>query len=434
MPRSVEASTATRVEPPFLASEPPPLAVRGLSLVLIAGVSAALLLAGLLKLPVTATGRFVLVPVRGADPVRAPRRGIASEVNAVEGQAVPEGAPLFTIRSELASDRVGEEQSLQIRVQGAEERLANASRRHDSRVRADEEEARRLGRRAAALAHEIELTRQRLALAQRLADTADRLYAEKLGPLDQSLLRRMEVSQTEASIARLEGEHEQAVSAVAKLRREMEVRERELEESVREVNEEIRRSKARLAALRESPVTSSEGKIAVRAPCAGALLRLVVRAPGAVVNEGDVLCEVTCEGEVLQAEIAVDESGAGLTKVGQPAKLYYDAFPYERHGVRYGVVRWIGPAARGREGKETPAIRVLAALQDNTFRVAGEPYPILPGMAGRAEVIVDRRSALSYLLDPVRGLRESMDPGPPRALPERRHGDSSALPGESAKQ
>ena len=53
-----------------------------------------------------------------ADPVRAPRRGIASEVGIVEGQVISLGAPLFTLRSELASDRAAYVNGTELIVDG----------------------------------------------------------------------------------------------------------------------------------------------------------------------------------------------------------------------------------------------------------------------------------------------------------------------------
>jgi hypothetical protein len=44
--------------------------------------------------------------------------------------------------------------------------------------------------------------------------------------------------------------------------------------------------------------------------------------------------------------------------------------------------------------------------------VRDAPYPLLPGMTGRAEIIVAEQSALAYVLEPVRALREDLGRGP----------------------
>ena len=69
------------------------------------------------------------------------------------------------------------------------------------------------------------------------------------------------------------------------------------------------------------------------------MLRLAVQRAGAVVREGETLCELACAGERLQAQLALPPSGVGQIKPGQPVKLLYDTFPYQRYGVRQGTVR-----------------------------------------------------------------------------------------------
>jgi hypothetical protein len=44
--------------------------------------------------------------------------------------------------------------------------------------------------------------------------------------------------------------------------------------------------------------------------------------------------------------------------------------------------------------------------------VQGRRRPVLPGMTGRAAVIVGRRSLASYAIEPLRQIRESLASGP----------------------
>ena len=86
------------------------------------------------------------------------------------------------------------------------------------------------------------------------------------------------------------------------------------------------------------------GDLVVTAPCAGTVLRIMVSAAGAVVQAGDALGEVACAGERLQIELALGQQAVARVREGQGAKLLYDAFPYQRFGVKFGRVRWVGPA------------------------------------------------------------------------------------------
>jgi multidrug efflux pump subunit AcrA (membrane-fusion protein) len=141
------------------------------------------------------------------------------------------------------------------------------------------------------------------------------------------------------------------------------------------------------------------------APCSGTILRLRVKGGGAVVREGDVLCELVCEGEMLQAEILIPESGVGRIREGQGVKLLYDAFPYQRFGVKRGTLRWLSPASL------SAAFRALADVEDESVVVSGQPRRLMPGMGGRAEIVIGKRSIISYVFDPVRQLKESLSDG-----------------------
>ena len=70
-----------------------------------------------------------------------------------------------------------------------------------------------------------------------------------------------------------------------------------------------------------------------------------MNAPGAVVQDGEVLAELACAGERLQAEVNVTPSGTGRIEPGQHVRLLYDAFPYQRYGIKHGTVRWVSPAS-----------------------------------------------------------------------------------------
>jgi len=138
-------------EAPFLDGEPPHLAARFLTLLLLVGFVVAIAASCAIRLPETISSPFVLVPGHGADPIRASRGGVVAAVRLSEGQAIERGAPVFVIRSSAAGDRSSELRSLETQVNGAEDSRLNARQRHESQRRADEEELRRLSTRAAYL-------------------------------------------------------------------------------------------------------------------------------------------------------------------------------------------------------------------------------------------------------------------------------------------
>ena len=127
-------------------------------------------------------------------------------------------------------------------------------------------------------------------------------------------------------------------------------------------------------------------------------------------REGDTLAEVACDGAPLQGELVLPQAGVPLVQKGQGVKLRFDAFPYQRYGVRFGTVRWLGPA--GLSVQDSGAFRAIVDLTESSIRVRGKMRPLLPGMGGQADIVVGRRSLVSYAFEPLRALKESFADAP----------------------
>jgi membrane fusion protein, hemolysin D len=459
---------------PFLEGEPPHWAARGLSLLILVVFVAGVIASVVITLPETVSSPFVLVPGHGADPIRASRGGTVTAVRLAEGQAVTRGAPAFVIRSAVAGDRSAELRSLETQVTGADDSRLNARQRYESQRRADLEEERRLSSRAAHLrdklaeqrglrdvrearfkrdleiqGNEIEITQRELGLkrtqygvARELADRLEkahdqgmiswleynnrRLEATRLEVEGQQLERSVETARLKLNQLRaeyqtweidwrvtgsaLESESREVQAALAALRQTTAARAAEQRELERRLTEDTAKTRIRVASLRDELEQTRGAELTVTAPCEGSVLRLAVNAPGAVVQEGDALAEVACAGERLQAEVSVAPSGAGRIKPGLGVRLLYDAFPYQRYGVKHGTVRWVSPASV--VVKDRLVFRVLVDLDEHAVRVRDETRALMAGMGGRADVVVGRRSVISYAFEPVRMLRESLSDRP----------------------
>jgi multidrug efflux pump subunit AcrA (membrane-fusion protein) len=466
----VRAAAAVDERPEFFEGEPPHWAARGLAWVLILVFGAAAVASVVIRVPETISSSLVLVPTRGTDPIRASHGGVVAAVRVREGQAAMQGEAAFTIRSSSVGDRSAELGALDTQLAGVDDSRSNARQRYDSQRGADEEEAARLGRRALHLARkldeqralrsvrqtryrrdveiqqneidimqkEIEVRRTQHGLARELADRMERFnrdgtiswleynsrrleatkLAGELHQLDRMLENtRLKLSQLQAehesweidwklAVGDLESENREIQGSREKLRQAAAARDAEFHELDRRFAEDSAKARIRAAALREDLAASHGGELTVGTPCSGTVLRLHVKAAGAVVHEGDVLADLACAGERLQAELSVPPSGVGRIKAGQAVKLFYDAFPFQRYGVRYGTVRWVSPASV--TVKDQPVFRVLADVDSDTIQVRREPRRLLAGMGGRADVVVGRRSLLSYAFEPIRQLKETL--------------------------
>jgi len=402
-------------ETAFLESDPPHWAARGLSLLIIVLFALGLIAAALVHVPETVSGRFTLVPITGTDPVRTAREGIVTEVRAHAGDSVALGAPLFIIRSASVNDRTADRRTLETQRRGNTERLLLLDQQYRGSRRAESADARRLQSRATSLERLIKSKTRRLGVMQEIADSS--VAGAERGALGTVEAQRLELD------ARTAGEEvETATNDLAETRADLVrldqaiiTRQLEYRQAHATIEEALERDGIRVSSLGRDLINSSDSGFVLVAPCAGTLLQLRVNAPGAVVREGDVLAEVACQGAPLQGELMLPQAGVPLVQRGQGVKLRFDAFPYQRYGVRFGTVRWLGPA--GLSAQDSGAFRAIIDLSENSIRVRGKMRPLLPGMGGQADIVVGRRSLVSYAFEPLRALKESFADAPADSTP-----------------
>jgi membrane fusion protein len=395
----------------FLDLDPPHWAARGLAYFIITIFALMILALLVVHVPEVVSGRFALIPTQGTDPVRAPRDGVVSEVTSVEGGRVRADSMLFLLRSPSMADRSAEQRTLQTNLKADEGRLAIATSQLETRRRADEAEGHRLADQVTYLDRLVASKNRRLALTRELADSASSgARTGSVGRVEASRLE-LEVVTLAEEVQGAENDRDEAKAAIKRLEQDAAARELEFQETKRGLMESMETERIRIASLEADLVNSTDKGMVVRAPCAGTVLRLRVGAPGAVVREGEILSELACEGDRLQAELILPQAGVPLVQAGQQVKLRFDAFPYQRYGIRFGTVRWLGPS--GVTSKDSGAFRALVDVTDQAFRVRGQMQPLLPGMGGQGDILVGRRSLVSYAFEPIRALKENFAE-PPR--------------------
>jgi membrane fusion protein len=394
----------------FLAFAPPHWAARGLSYAIIGVVLIAAIASIIIKLPETVTADFVLVPARGTDPIKATRQGIVNQVFVSEGQMVNQGDVIATLKSESVGDRAAELMTVQTQLAGAGESFINAKTKFTAQTLADEQEIRKFTARIEHLEGLIALKRQQLTLLKQMAESFEKLYQQGIASRAQWTQRQLEVTDLQAELEKLIAEENETRTVIEKLKLDGSARRADFKEVERTYREATATGEIRVAALRSGLAGSDGNEIRLTAPSAGTILRLHVKNSGAVLHEGETVAELISAGERLHAELRVPEAGMGKLKTGQGVKLKYDAFPYQRYGVKYGLVTWLSPATI--ESKDGPSFRAQVEISENEVLIQGLSRPLSAGMSGKAEIVIGKRSLIEYIFEPLRQLKENVSDVP----------------------
>jgi len=96
---------------------------------------------------------------------------------------------------------------------------------------------------------------------------------------------------------------------------------------------------------------------------------------------------------------------------GQEVRILYEAFPYQQFGTYRGRVKNISQTiltksdASGPIELKEPAYRITAALDRPDIDAYGKRIPLQADMLLRADIILEKRSFMSWFLDPLLSLR-----------------------------
>jgi multidrug efflux pump subunit AcrA (membrane-fusion protein) len=104
----------------------------------------------------------------------------------------------------------------------------------------------------------------------------------------------------------------------------------------------------------------------------------------------------------VEAEIDVATTDVGFIQVGDPVHLKLDAFPYIRHGLAKGVVKSISEGSFTVDINNSPVnpyFKVRVTITELRLRDVPPDLRLIPGMTLIADIMVGKRTILSYLTE-----------------------------------
>lgn len=355
-----------------------------------------------------ATGE--LVPMKGVLNVTPVVSGTVTEVFVREGQAVERGAPLIALSSEIAT-RLGDERAQigeQLRRQrvSLERDLAAQATLGDEAVRDLRLQGSLLRAQATQAGEQLAQRRRQVALArEKLARW--RALREQ-GYVSNGQLAEQEATALDADVGVREATRQQLDLAqqLAKVAQQLRaapvdtaVRQREIERQLADVDQRLVENEAQRATM-------------LRAPRAGTVAALLVE-PGRTVGAGETVAELLPEGAQLAARLMVPSRAIGFVREGDRVVLRYQAYPHQKFRQQYGRVSAISDTAlspreiavlTGDKGAHESLYRVVVALDRQDVEVYGRTEPLRAGMAVEADVLLEHRSLIEWLFEPLYAL------------------------------
>ncbi len=153
--------------------------------------------------------------------------------------------------------------------------------------------------------------------------------------------------------------------------------------------------------------------VTLTSPSDAVVLDIAKLSLGSVVQGGGSFFTLVPLGTELEAEVQIDSKDVGYVKLGDISRLKLDAYPFQQHGVLDGEVRTVSEDAfrRNADMEEGMDAFYMSRISIGNTKLRKLPVRsrLLPGMTLTAEIVVGKRSVISYLLWPLtKTLNESM--------------------------
>jgi membrane fusion protein len=360
------------------------------------------------------TAQGFITPSRGVVRVVASRVGTISEVLVKEGDIVAEDQILFrVVAEETTASGIGSDTAILEALKQQKTILEDQIRNESAHAKS---ETQRLDSQVHGLTAEIEqLEAQRGIQAERAKNA--RAFYDQLAPykdrgfvtavefqnrLQTALSEEQGLSSLDERLSAKRGELHQAEINLERLPLDSADRFANLQRSLSDVAQHAAEIEGRRRYI-------------VRAPIAGQVSS-VLAAVGRTIDPRTPMLSIVPNDSHFEAELFVPARAIGFVAPGQTVRLLYDAFPFQRFGSYRGTVQSVAatmlapselPEPVSGLTKE-PAYRVKVSLERQTVDAFGREVPLQPDMTLRADIILEKRSLIEWLLEPLLSVRHRM--------------------------
>jgi len=346
----------------------------------------------------------------GAARVLIPDAGRVAELLVKEGDEVKAGDPLAKISLDRTTGSGGssadavaaEMQSRRAILEKEREQWKNLG---DQQAEQSRRRMKDLEKELTQVDSEMKLQEVRIKSAREQVERYHGLAGEKKF-VSEALVKQKQDEVTDQEI-RLQGlrrqrsQVERDLSAAKAEEPQAQLRARAQVEQVERQLSELREGMSRVEERRET---------VIRAPMAGVVTNVAVNR-GQSISVDAPLATVLPKGSGLHVELLVPTRAIGFVAKGQEVVLRYEAFPHERFGQYRGVISdigrsvWTAGERVGPLSAREPVYRVDVALDKQSVAALGQEFPLRPGMLVNADLLLEKRTLLEWIFEPVLQLK-----------------------------
>jgi membrane fusion protein len=355
----------------------------------------------------TVTG--YLTPTAGTAKIFASQQGTIKEIYVKLGQEVEKEQPLLAVdTSQIAANGEDINASMLATLEAQRNLLTNQIAAEQERMKS---ERARLTAAIGGLKTEISELQAQIESQNEQIRVSNELVSSVVGLTAKGIVSELEYKKREMAAL----EQKQRLNS---LNQQLAGRQNQLTETRYSLEQLPTVMAGKIQSLR-SELATTEQRIAeisgrrayvIRAPAAGRVATLQATV-GQFADPRRPQMEIIPSESTLRAELFVPTRGIGFVRPGQEVRILYEAFPYQQFGTYGGRVNEISQTiltksdASGPIELKEPAYKVTVALDRPDIDAYGKRIPLQADMLLSADIILEKRSVMRWLLDPLLSVR-----------------------------
>ncbi|MDD9901770.1 MAG: HlyD family type I secretion periplasmic adaptor subunit [Alphaproteobacteria bacterium] len=246
-------------------------------------------------------------------------------------------------------------------------------------------------------------SKSRSLLKEELAITS-RLVAQKAVPEIDKLRLERELNEVSGNLQTAVKSRDSLQARLSAARKKKEEKEASFKsQALGELNE----VESRIASIRES-LKSVEDKVRraeLKSPVDGIVHKLYVKTVGGVIQHAQKLVEIVPVADDLMVRARISPADVAFLKPDQKVRVSITAYDPQIYGTLEGRLERIG-AGTVDDGQGNVFFEIDVRTLKNHLGDKSAPLPITSGMVAEAEVVVAKRTILTYLMKPVLRVRD----------------------------
>jgi membrane fusion protein len=350
-----------------------------------------------------------LTPVSGTSKVFVPQQGTIKEIYVKEGERVQKGQSLFAIEtSQIAANGQDVNTTMLDTLESQRDLLTKQIAAEQERGKSEQERLTALiGGIETEISHlqaQIEIQNEQIRVSDILVSSVAGLRAR--GNISEPEFRQRELAALEQK-QKLNSLNQQVAARhnqLTETRYSLQQLPTVMAQKIQSLRSELSTTEQRVAEI------NGRRAYIIRAGTVGRVSTLQATV-GQFADPRRLQLEILPIDNVLQAELFVPTRAIGFVRPGQKVRVKYDAFPYQNFGTYTGQIIKVSHTiltssdASGPIALKEPAYRVTAALERPDVDAYGEKIPLQADMLLSADIILERRSLVRWLLDPLLSIR-----------------------------